>query len=80
MLIINLKDDILGIPNKIKDDIILKSVNNNKDIYPYEEERRLFYVALTRTKSDIYLLVDKKNPSIFVKELIKDNNKYIEYI
>ena len=80
VVIINLKDDILGIPNKIKDDKILKSVNNNKDIYPYEEERRLFYVALTRTKSDVYLLVDKKNPSIFVKELIKDNHKYIEYI
>ena len=80
VVIINLKDDILGIPNKIKDDKILRSVNKNIDIYPYEEERRLFYVALTRTKSDVYLLVDKKNPSIFVKELIKDNNKYIEYI
>jgi len=80
VVIINLKDDVLGIPNKIKDDKILKSVNGNKDIYPFEEERRLFYVALTRTKSDVYLLVDKKNPSVFVKELIKDNNKYIEYI
>lgn len=80
VIIINLKDDILGIPNKIKDDKILKYVNNNKDIYPYEEERRLFYVALTRTKNEVYLLVDKKNPSIFVKELIKDSNKYIEYI
>jgi len=80
VVIINLKDDILGMPNKIKDDKILKYVNNNIDIYPYEEERRLFYVALTRTKSDVYLLVDKKNPSIFVKELIRDNSKYIEYI
>lgn len=80
VIIINLKDDIRGIPNKIKDDRILKNVNNNIDIYPYEEERRLFYVAITRTKSDVYLLVDKKSPSIFVKELIKDNNKYIQYI
>ena len=80
VVIINLKDDILGIPNKIQDDNILKCVNNNIDIYPYEEERRLFYVAITRTKSDVYFLVDKKNPSIFVKELIKDNKKYIEYI
>ena len=80
VIIINLKDDTLGIPNKIKDDKILKYVNNNIDLYPYEEERRLFYVALTRTKSDVYLLVDKKNPSIFVKEIIKDNKKYIEYI
>ena len=80
VVIINLKDDILGIPSKIKDDKILKNVNNNIDIYPFEEERRLFYVGLTRTKSDVYLLVDKRCPSMFVKELIKDNNKYIEYI
>ena len=80
VIIINLKDDVLGIPNKIENDKILKYVNNNIDIYPYEEERRLFYVGLTRTKSDVYLLVDKKNPSMFVKELIMDNKKYIEYI
>ena len=80
VVIINLKDDILGMPNKIKDDKVLKYVIKNKGIYPYEEERRLFYVALTRTKSDVYLLVDKKNTSIFVKELIRDYSKYIEYI
>ena len=80
VVIINLKDDICGIPNKIIDDKILKSINRNVDIYPYEEERRLFYVALTRTKNVVYLLVDKKNPSIFIKEIIKDNSKYIEYI
>lgn len=80
VVIINMNDDILGIPNKIKDDKILKFVNNNKDIYPYEEERRLFYVALTRTKNEVYLLVDKRKPSIFIKEIIKDYKKYIDYI
>ena len=71
---------LLGIPNKIKDDNILKYVNNNISTYPFDEERRLFYVALTRTKGDVYLLVDKKHPSKFVLELIKDNKKYIDYI
>lgn len=80
VIIINLKDDILGIPNKIVDNKVLRWVNNAVDIYPYEEERRLFYVALTRTKNEVYLLVDRKNPSIFVKELIKYSNEYIEYI
>ncbi len=80
VIIINLKDDVLGMPNKLKDDKILKYVNNNIDLYPFEEERRLFYVALTRTKGEVYLLVDKNKPSIFVKELIKDYNLYIEYI
>ena len=80
VVIINLKEDILGIPSKIKNDRVLKYVSSGFDGYPYEEERRLFYVAMTRTKSDLYLLVDKKNPSIFVKEIERENSKYIEYI
>lgn len=80
VIIINLKNDTLGMPSKIKDDKILKYVSTGVDKYPYEEERRLFYVALTRTKNEVYLLVDRKNPSIFVRELIKNYPKYIEYI
>ena len=53
--------------------------------YHYLEEEvsekiRLFYVALTRTKNNIYLLVDKENPSIFVKELLNNSKKHIEII
>lgn len=80
VILINLTDDILGFPNKIKDNKILSYVSLGVNNYPYDEERRLFYVALTRTKNEVYLLVDKKNESIFVKELIKDYSKYIEYI
>ena len=79
VIIINLKDSTLGFPNKIIDNKILKYINNSNDKYPYEEERRLFYVALTRTKNEVFLLVDK-NKSIFIKELIKEYDKYIEYI
>jgi len=80
VIIINLIDDVLGMPNKIKDDKVLKYVNRNYDKYPYEEERRLFYVALTRTKNEVFLLTEKDKKSIFVKELIKDYSKYIEFI
>ena len=52
---------------------------NSKDYLLYEEERRLFYVALTRTKNYIYILVNKKI-SPFVKELIKHYPDYIEII
>ena len=80
VIIINLIDDVLGIPNKIKDNKILKYVNKNYDKYPYEEERRLFYVALTRTKNEVFLLTEKDKKSIFIKELSKDYSKYIEFI
>lgn len=41
--------------------------------YPYAEDRRIFYVALTRTKKDIYLMVpyDKNKRSIFIDEIIE---------
>lgn len=73
VIIVNLEDKITGFPNKITNDKVLKYVLDDKDNYPYEEERRLFYVALTRTKNSNYLLVNKNKPSIFVEELIKDN-------
>lgn len=78
-IIINLKDSMMGFPNKIIDDPIYKYILK-KDLYPYEEERRLFYVALTRTKNEVYLFVPKNNKSIFVEELIKNFSNKIDII
>lgn len=69
--IIDLEDKTNGFPNKIVSDDIFKYVLNDNDIFPYEEERRLFYVAMTRTKNKVCLCVKKSNPSIFVLELLK---------
>ena len=78
MILLNLFNDTLGFPCKIKDPEIL-SLINKQDRILYEEERRLFYVSLTRTKKDIYLICPI-NLSIFVKEIISDNKKHIEYL
>lgn len=80
VIIINLSNELYGFPSQIKDAKILKHFQTSKVTYKNDEERRLFYVALTRTKNNTYLLVNKKNPSIFVKELIKGYSKYIEFI
>ena len=79
VILINIEDSILGFPTKIKDEKILKYVNNTKDYYPYEEERRLFYVALTRTKNNTYIISSYKRESIFTKE-IKEYKEYVEII
>ena len=68
-----------SIPTSIKNERILRFVLNNKDYILHEEERRLFYVALTRCKNNIFIMVNKKM-SPFVKELINDYSKYIEII
>ena len=69
VIILNLIDDILGFPNKIKDDEVLNLAFKNKERYLYAEERRLFYVALTRTKNNVYLLTKKNQESKFVLEI-----------
>lgn len=79
IIIINLYNKINGFPNKIKNEKIIDQLSQNNKVYPYDEERRLFYVALTRTKNNVYLIVPK-NKSIFVNEIEKDSKKYIEYI
>ena len=66
-----------NIPNNIRNERILRYVLNDKDYILHEEERRLFYVALTRTKNKIYILVNKKI-SPFIKELISNYKDYIE--
>lgn len=80
VIVVSLIDDVWGFPNKKKNERIFNYVVLGKERCPYSEERRLFYVALTRTKSYVYLLVDKRNPSIFVKEIIKENFQNIEII
>jgi DNA helicase-4 len=41
--------------------------------FEFAEERRLFYVALTRAKHRVYILVDMADSSVFVNELIQQN-------
>ncbi len=79
VILINIEDSYIGFPTKIKNEDIIKYVNNTKDYYPYEEERRLFYVALTRTKNYTYIITSYNKESIFIKE-IKRYKKYIEII
>jgi len=59
----------MGFPCEIVDDPVLNIVLSKQDTYPHSEERRLFYVAITRAKKHVYLISNNKNPSDFVKEL-----------
>lgn len=71
VIVLNLNNQINGFPNKIIDDPVLYFVNNKHDEnIDYPEERRLFYVALTRTKNDVYLFGKYKRPSEFMEEII----------
>ena len=65
----------MGFPSKIQDAPILDLLLDNCDSYPYAEERRLFYVALTRAKKKVYLITVNNQESEFALEL-KDRYQY----
>ena len=76
VIIINAKDEIYGFPSKVDDDPILNLVVSNDQSYNYAEERRLCYVALTRTKNRVFIITPEKRPSEFIKELLSDTQSY----
>lgn len=69
VFILNNKKSKMGFPSKIQDAPILDLLLENCDRYPYAEERRLFYVALTRAKKKVYLVTIEGQESEFVMEL-----------
>ena len=76
VIIINAKDEVYGFPSKVDDDPVLNLVVSNDTSYNYAEERRLFYVALTRTKNRVFIVTPEKRPSEFIKELLSDPKSY----
>jgi len=74
VILINLLNDTLGFPSKIKTDPILKTLITSEKGIKYAEERRLFYVALTRTKNEVIMLTPNYNQSLFAKEIKKYKN------
>lgn len=68
VILLNFKNDRLGFPNRIADDMVLNLVLSKAETFDFAEERRLFYVAITRTKNRTFILTDNKNPSPFFKE------------
>ncbi len=73
VFIINNKDSRMGFPSKIQDSSIMDLLLEKAEIYPYAEERRLFYVALTRARVKVFLVTWDNHESVFAKELI---NRY----
>lgn len=73
VLILNNEGGMKGFPSQIEDDPIFKLIKNGLDSnYPFDEERRLYYVALTRCKKKQFLFININEKSSFIKELEKE--------
>jgi len=67
---------LYGFPSEIEDPFIFGPAMYGKLNNKEEEERRLFYVAITRSKEDVIIYTQKDNESIFLNEI----QKYTEVI
>lgn len=64
--------DARGFPSTIEDDEVMGLVLSEPEKYPYAEERRLFYVALTRARREVHLVTSASYPSLFTLELLNE--------
>lgn len=58
-----------GFPSTIPEEPLLGLLLPEVERYPHAEERRLFYVAMTRCKKKMFFVVDQTRPSRFIYEL-----------
>jgi DNA helicase-4 len=69
VIIINCNSGKFGLPNQMADDPTLNLLLSEADQFENGEERRLFYVAMTRAKEMLYLVTDSYNKSKFITEI-----------
>ena len=69
VFIVGLTDGYGGFPDIWLEDRIFQVIKPANHDSLMEEERRLFYVAITRAKDQLYLITEKGNSSRFLKEI-----------
>lgn len=69
VFIIGLTEGYGGFPDIWLEDRIFQVIKKANHDLLLEEERRLFYVAITRAKDKLFLITEKGNESTFLKEI-----------
>lgn len=71
VIVMDMVQDLRGFPSTIEDDPVMALVMPEKELHQYGEERRLFYVALTRARRECHLISPLSSPSLFTLELLE---------
>lgn len=72
IVLVGMTTGTYGFPSGIADDPVLDLAMPAPDSFPHAEERRLFYVALTRARQQVTLITERRRMSPFVVELLDD--------
>lgn len=78
VILLNCNGGTRGFPSEIADSPVLNYVLSEPDSFEFSEERRVFYVAITRAKRCTYVLYDAENPSPFISEFVSGVGKKIK--
>ncbi|MBU6159609.1 MAG: UvrD-helicase domain-containing protein [Myxococcales bacterium] len=78
VIVLNVNSGMRGFPNAMEDDPVLQLVSAAPDEFEFAEERRLMYVAITRSRGRVYLLHSSTQPSVFIEELLEREGDHIE--
>lgn len=73
VIIIGMKKGVHGFPSEKVTPALFDALLAKKETFEHAEERRLFYVALTRAKDRVYIIADMTESNDFVKELIDEH-------
>jgi DNA helicase IV len=68
-ILLDVSEGDYGVPSRIEDDELLNLVIPRPETFQYAEERRLFYVALTRASRGTFVLYNHREPSRYIAEL-----------
>ncbi len=69
VIVLGLNEGKNGFPSSKVSNSILSLLLPPEEDYKYAEERRLFYVALTRARHHVYLVTNPEKASEFIREL-----------
>ena len=58
-----------GLPSDKQSHPLIQIIRQDEEDYLHAQERRVFYVAITRARQHVYLLYSVKKPSAFIQEL-----------
>ncbi|MCQ2128008.1 MAG: UvrD-helicase domain-containing protein [Bacteroidaceae bacterium] len=72
VFVLNCNSGLYGFPSLLSDDPVLDYVLSDKEHYEYAEERRVYYVAITRAKVHTVVMYNENTPSPFVTEMNAD--------
>lgn len=68
-ILLDVNSGTLGFPSEMADDPLLNYLLHEGDKFENAEERRVFYVAITRARHKNFLLYNELNPSKFLTEI-----------